>query len=164
MCCSAVCFCFVEGPPRTEEAKRSPAATFGIVLQGVSFLLAWNPPRLRWWPFLPSRAGEMALAAAAIRLANASCWLCLLAVQPPGKQWTYAAHVIKGHELITQGPYGVVRNPILPWNVRSDPLDVPCIFSLVERARGHRALSNWQPHSHPHRGAAVARNVWRSVR
>jgi len=54
----------------------------------------------------------MALAAAAIRLANASCWLCLLAVQPPGKQWTYAAHVIKGHELITQGPYGVVRNPI----------------------------------------------------
>ena len=45
-------------------------------------------------------------------LAYASCWLSIRAVQSLGKQWTYAARVIKGHELITQGPYGVVRNPI----------------------------------------------------
>lgn len=75
-------------------------------------MLAWNPPRPRWWPFLPSRVGEVALAAAAIILAFTSCWLCVRAVQTFGKQWTYAARVIKGHELITQGPYSVVRNPI----------------------------------------------------
>lgn len=105
-------FLFRKKPPQTEEAKRAPAATFGIVLQSASFVLAWNPPRLRWWPFPPSRAGELALAAAAILLAYASCWLSVRAVQLLGKQWTYAAPIIKGHELITQGPHGVVRNPI----------------------------------------------------
>lgn len=29
-----------------------------------------------------------------------------------GKQWTYEARVIEGHELIREGPYAVVRNPI----------------------------------------------------
>ena len=105
-------FLFRRRPPRTEEAKRAPPATFGIRLQGVSFVLAWNPPRPRWWPFLPSRVGEVALAAAAMILAYAGCWLCVRAVQTLGKQWTYAARVTKGHELITQGPYVVVRNPI----------------------------------------------------
>jgi protein-S-isoprenylcysteine O-methyltransferase Ste14 len=33
-------------------------------------------------------------------------------VQTLGKQWTYEARVIEGHELITQGPYALVRNPI----------------------------------------------------
>lgn len=105
-------FLFRKKPPQTEEAKRAHAATFGIVLQGVSFVLVWNPLRPRWWPFPPSRAGEVVLAAAAVILAYASCWLSIRAVQVLGKQWTYAARVIKGHELVTQGPYGVVRNPI----------------------------------------------------
>jgi protein-S-isoprenylcysteine O-methyltransferase Ste14 len=105
-------FLFRKKPPQTEEAKRAPAATFGIVLQSASFVLAWNPPRLRWWPFAPSRAGEVALAAVIVILAYASCWLSLRAVETLGKQWTFAARVIKGHELITQGPYRIVRNPI----------------------------------------------------
>jgi protein-S-isoprenylcysteine O-methyltransferase Ste14 len=105
-------FLFRKKPPQTEEAKRAPAATFGIVLQSISFVLAWNPPRLRWWPFAPSRAGEVALAAVIVILAYASCWLSLRAVQTLGKQWTFAARVIKGHELITEGPYRIVRNPI----------------------------------------------------
>lgn len=105
-------FLFRKKPPKGEEAKRAPAASFGIVLQGASFVLAWNPPRQQWWPFLPWRTGEVALAVAAIVLAYASCFLSVRAVRTLGKQWTYAARVIKGHELITRGPYGVVRNPI----------------------------------------------------
>jgi protein-S-isoprenylcysteine O-methyltransferase Ste14 len=105
-------FLFRKKPPQTEETKRAPAAIVGIVLQFLSFALAWNPPRPRWWPFPPSHAGEVVLAAAAIILAYASCWLIIRAVQTLGKQWTYAARVIKGHELVTQGPYGIVRNPI----------------------------------------------------
>ena len=105
-------FVFRKKPLQTEEAKRAPAATFGIVLQMGSFVLAWNPARSRWWPFAPSRPGELALAAAAVILAFASCWFSVRAVRTLGKQWTYAARVIKGHELITGGPYSVVRNPI----------------------------------------------------
>ena len=44
-------FLFRKRPPQTEENKRAPAATFGIVLQGVSFALVWTAPRQRWWPF-----------------------------------------------------------------------------------------------------------------
>lgn len=54
---------------------------------------------------------EVALAAAAIMLAYASCWLSIRAVQTLGKQRTYAARVIKGPQLVTQGSYGVGRNP-----------------------------------------------------
>jgi hypothetical protein len=33
-------FLFRKKPPKAAEAKRAPAATFGIVLQGLSFALA----------------------------------------------------------------------------------------------------------------------------
>ena len=42
----------------------------------------------------------------------ASVWLGLAAVRMLGKQWSYEARVIEGHQLITQGPYAWVRHPI----------------------------------------------------
>jgi len=96
--------------PNVREAKRAPAAKFGILRQSISFALVWLVPRSPWWPFRDSLAGE--LAAAAIALAYGSAWLCVRAVRTPGKQWTYQARVIKGHELVTQGSYAMVRNPI----------------------------------------------------
>jgi protein-S-isoprenylcysteine O-methyltransferase Ste14 len=105
-------FLFRKKPPQAQEAKRAPGATLGIVLQSVSFVVAWNLPRPRWWPFPPWLVGEWILAVAAVALAYGSCWFCFRAVQTLGKQWTYAARVIEGHELVTEGPYSVVRNPI----------------------------------------------------
>lgn len=35
-----------------------------------------------------------------------------MAVRTLGRHWTYQARVIEGHELVTNGPYAVVRNPI----------------------------------------------------
>jgi hypothetical protein len=46
--------------------------------------------------------GEVALAVVAVALAFASTWWSLRAVQTPGKQWTYEARVIEGHELIDE--------------------------------------------------------------
>jgi len=99
-------------PPKAEESKRVAAAKWGITLQGAGFALVGSFHRAYWWPFALSRLGELALAAAAVVLAYASCFFCLRAVQTLGKQWTYEARVIAGHELITQGPYALVRNPI----------------------------------------------------
>ena len=42
----------------------------------------------------------------------ASVWFCFAAARALGKQWALMARVIEGHELIRQGPYAVVRNPI----------------------------------------------------
>jgi protein-S-isoprenylcysteine O-methyltransferase Ste14 len=99
-------------PPKAEETKRAPAATLGIVLQSLSFVLVSNFRRSSWWPFAASPAGELTLAVFAVLLTWLSAWFCLRAVQTLGKQWTLAARVITGHELITVGPYSVVRNPI----------------------------------------------------
>src|SRR5262249_39192740 len=99
-------------PDHAQEAKRAPGSLWGIALQSVSFALVWSLPRPQWWPFRHSPAGELALAAAAIALTYSSAWLAVRAVRTLGKQWTYQARVIEGHQLVTQGPYAFVRNPI----------------------------------------------------
>ena len=99
-------------PPKAAEAKRASVAKWGIALQGCGFALVGSIHRAYWWPLPPSTVGEMTLAIVAIVLAFASVWWSSRAVQTLGKQWTYDARVIEGHELVTQGPYAVVRNPI----------------------------------------------------
>lgn len=99
-------------PPGVQEAKRAPASSLGILLQSVGFMFVWLIGRTRWWPFPHSFLGELVLAVVAVMLAFASSLFALLAARTLGKQWTYRARVIEGHELIKAGPYSVVRNPI----------------------------------------------------
>jgi protein-S-isoprenylcysteine O-methyltransferase Ste14 len=99
-------------PPKVEEARRVSVAMLGIALQACGFALVGSFHRAYWWPFPASKIGELILAVAAVMLALVSNWMCLRAIQALGKQWTYEARVIKGHELITHGPYTIVRNPI----------------------------------------------------
>lgn len=108
----ALVFLLRKKPTEVQEAKRAPVSSLGIFLQSISFALIWLLGRTRWWPFRPSFAGELVLAIVAVILAFASSVFCLLAVRTLGKQWTYRARVIEGHELIATGPYAVVRNPI----------------------------------------------------
>jgi protein-S-isoprenylcysteine O-methyltransferase Ste14 len=108
----ALLFLLRKRPPEVKEAKRVTAAKWGILLQGLGFALVWTVHRSYWWPLPASTVGEAALAAVAVILSLASSLLCMRAIQTLGKQWTYEARVIQGHELITSGPYAIVRNPI----------------------------------------------------
>lgn len=107
-----VIFLLRKKPPPAEESKRDPSASWGMVLQGCGFTLVWALHRPHWWPVSGFLAGEIALAVVGVLLAYASNWLCYRSVVTLGKQWTYAARVVEGHELISQGPYSFVRNPI----------------------------------------------------
>jgi protein-S-isoprenylcysteine O-methyltransferase Ste14 len=95
------------------EVKRNRIAGFGFLLQCIAYAMCfvfhrpWISPFLPGWPVI-----EIVIAAFTIALTAISVWYCCAAARALGKQWALAARVIEGHELITQGPFAVVRNPI----------------------------------------------------
>jgi protein-S-isoprenylcysteine O-methyltransferase Ste14 len=109
----AAIFQFRKKPPKEAETKRESASYWGIALEAVGFMLVWLFPRRYFSPLVPMpKIAEAVVSSVTIATALASVWLCGTAARTLGKQWTYQARVIEGHELITQGPYSLVRNPI----------------------------------------------------
>src|SRR5215467_13909458 len=102
-------------PPKAPDAKRDRTAGFGIFLQMCGyFLVFFQPPHQ---PFLPpiaalSGAGGIIFGVFTVGMAAASGWLIESAVRTLGKQWAMRARLVEGHQLITQGPYSYIRNPI----------------------------------------------------
>jgi protein-S-isoprenylcysteine O-methyltransferase Ste14 len=95
------------------DAKRDVKSSAGFLLQCAAYGICFLFPRTYFSPLRPmSRLNEEILAGVDIAFTIASVWFCLAAVRALGKQWALMARVIDGHELIRQGPYAVVRNPI----------------------------------------------------
>jgi protein-S-isoprenylcysteine O-methyltransferase Ste14 len=95
------------------KAKRDMKSHLGFLLQCIAYAICFGFHRVYFSPFLPmSRPAETVLAAFTIVIAMASVWFCFESARTLGKQWALVAQVIEGHELITSGPYALVRNPI----------------------------------------------------
>jgi protein-S-isoprenylcysteine O-methyltransferase Ste14 len=58
------------------------------------------------------RFAEIILAGLTVGIAAGSVWMVHSAVRALGKQWAVSARLVEGHQLITAGPYRLVRNPI----------------------------------------------------
>jgi protein-S-isoprenylcysteine O-methyltransferase Ste14 len=101
--------------PKAPDAKRDRFASLGIFLQMVGyFLVFFQPPRQ---PFLPPIAALSGTAGIVfglfvVGIAAASGWLIESAVRTLGKQWAMRARLVEGHQLITNGPFSYIRNPI----------------------------------------------------
>ena len=100
-------------PPASAELKRDRSYLAGIALQGAGLALVWAVPGVKF----SSNTGWAVLLQALLTLSVgclvvASVWLTGAAVRTLGKQWSIAARVVDGHELITHGPYQIVRHPI----------------------------------------------------
>ena len=109
----ALVFLLRKKPPKAPEAKRDPKSYWGIGLEAVGYWSIWMLPRRYFSPIAPMpKTAEIAVTSLTVAICATSVWLCGAAVRTLGKQWTYRARVIEGHELITQGPYSLVRNPI----------------------------------------------------
>ena len=108
-------FFFKKSPAKAPEkvAKKDPMSRVGIGLQMVGFAAIFSLQRRPLGPIVPMPSWmEWVVAALQVVIAGLSVWLSASAVRTLGKQWTYVARTIEGHELITQGPYHLVRNPI----------------------------------------------------
>ena len=107
-------FAFRKRPAdQTTERKRDAAARNGILLESIAYAVVWMTGRGQNTTIVPmSFPVQIAVSAFAIGLAVISVWFVHQAVRVLGKQWAYAARVVEGHQLITHGPYGIVRHPI----------------------------------------------------
>jgi protein-S-isoprenylcysteine O-methyltransferase Ste14 len=108
-------FIFRKKPPKQPEAKRDRLSLLGIGLQMCAYALAWfQPPGSAFLPPVAMLSGGVGIlfSACTVALAVGSVWLVASAVRTLGKQWAFAARLVEGHKLITEGPYRFVRNPI----------------------------------------------------
>ncbi len=105
-------FLFRKKPPPSTIKTRSGRARAGLILQAIAYSLVWAIRRPAGEPIVSSPVLGAAGGAVAIGLAAGSIWLTIAAVRRLGKQWALAAQISEDHELITDGPYSVVRNPI----------------------------------------------------
>jgi protein-S-isoprenylcysteine O-methyltransferase Ste14 len=95
------------------NAKRDLRSTLGFLLQIAAYAICFTFSRTYFSSFLAmSKPREEILSTFTILLAVASTWFCYASARTLGKQWALMARVIVGHELIAEGPYAAVRNPI----------------------------------------------------
>jgi protein-S-isoprenylcysteine O-methyltransferase Ste14 len=93
--------------------KREAKSHAGFLLQVVAYAITFVFPRTFFSPLLSMPLlAEGALFTLTMAMAVGSLWFCYAAARTLGKQWSLVARVIEGHELITEGPYAIVRNPI----------------------------------------------------
>lgn len=111
----ALTFWLRKRPPRTREAKRDLTSYLGLLLQALGYCVVWYFP-LRRRQFAPIVSGPewfgWLMVVVTLAIAVASVWLVNSAARRLGKQWALAARVVEGHDLIQDGPYAFVRNPI----------------------------------------------------
>jgi protein-S-isoprenylcysteine O-methyltransferase Ste14 len=107
-----IAFVFRREQGRGPGTRRERISSVGIFLQMLAFAVVWMIQRPL--PAAGTRldAFEIARDVLAPVIGFGSVFLGLAAVRTLGKQWSYEARVIEGHELVTQGPYRFVRHPI----------------------------------------------------
>jgi len=108
-----IIFLIHKKPASGPERKRESSSMTGLVLQGAGYAVIWILHRRYFSPIAEmNRSLEIVLAVFTGGLAIFSVCLAAAALKTLGKQWSIAARVVEGHQLITAGPYNFVRNPI----------------------------------------------------
>jgi protein-S-isoprenylcysteine O-methyltransferase Ste14 len=104
-----------KGPGKVEgRREKSPGPVrLGALLQSMSYMFAWAFRRQEIPPF-GSQALWPLIAVSVLSLASAVGAIILVkaAKRHLGRQWALGARIVEGHELVSDGPFAVVRHPI----------------------------------------------------
>jgi len=95
------------------ERRRERSSVAGLVVQMAAYSAVWTVRRAWTAPLLAQTlVPEALLCALTVALVIGSVWMVVAAIRTLGRQWSLTARVIEGHELMTAGPYRLVRHPI----------------------------------------------------
>jgi len=95
------------------DAKRSPISHLGFMLQLLGYAICFVFPRPDLSPVVPMpKVTEILLSITIAAIGLVSIGICYTAARALGKQWALVARVVESHELVMEGPYSHVRNPI----------------------------------------------------
>jgi protein-S-isoprenylcysteine O-methyltransferase Ste14 len=79
----------------------------------VAFACIWGAAQADGSALVPGHpAIDLAIIFACVALAWLSAGMTFWAIRTLGRQWAFGARLVEGHELVTSGPYRLVRNPI----------------------------------------------------
>jgi protein-S-isoprenylcysteine O-methyltransferase Ste14 len=105
----ALLFLLQSRVPHVGTARRDRRSLIGMMLQGLGYAIVWG---FRRDPTGPPGALEPLRFGLVVLLLVCSLLLTLSARRRLGKQWSLSARVLDEHDLITTGPYRLVRHPI----------------------------------------------------
>ncbi|HTQ85363.1 MAG TPA: isoprenylcysteine carboxylmethyltransferase family protein [Candidatus Solibacter sp.] len=108
----ALGFLIRKKPAGAATERRAPAATVGIVLQGIAIAAVWALAAERFPDFALPQMLLRVLCVSGDLLAAAAVWLVADAIRVLGKQWSIQARLVEGHRLVVEGPYSHMRHPI----------------------------------------------------
>lgn len=103
-------------PPRARETRHDRRSYVGLLLQSAAYFVVLLPP-MQYRGMLVGAGialeGYFSIVAVlALLIAVVSVVLVNWAARALGKQWSLEARLVEGHDLIEDGPYRFVRNPI----------------------------------------------------
>jgi len=106
-------FIFRKRQPRAEHQQCDNTSRTGVLITGGGYAAVWFLQRPFFTPILVMpRPLELGIGLLTVAIAVWSVWLVLAAVRTLGRQWKVVAGLVEGHQLITAGPYRIVRHPI----------------------------------------------------
>jgi len=92
---------------KSTPVKKAPNAYWGLVLQMSGYWFVLLPARTHW-----SEPVALWKICAGTACGLVGIWLASAGIRHLGKQWRVLAALNQDHELVTSGPYQIIRHPI----------------------------------------------------
>ncbi|MGD0037794.1 MAG: isoprenylcysteine carboxylmethyltransferase family protein [Bacteroidota bacterium] len=109
----AISFLLREKPEKVRNIKSGETSKMGIIMVGIGFMMVFSFHRTAYTSILPSwDIINTFISLLTVVISTYSVWLLLSGVRYLGKQWQMKAGIVEHHQLITSGPYAIVRHPI----------------------------------------------------
>ena len=92
---------------KSTPVKSAPISRWGMLFQFLGYWAVFFPARTAWTDPIPAWRLVVAIAFGVLGI-----WLASTGVRHLGKQWRMKAALNADHELVTSGPYRIIRHPI----------------------------------------------------